>query len=406
MEMSNFARIGKGVISRMIGLQKNYTEEYHVKQGQKRDEEKSGCHQCPVYQAKCQLRDAGLEEEADKIESMCGGCSDAVYITEYKTYKKYVNEKNRFGYQKTLKSSAIKLLLSYHFMQPDAHGLVRDVSLKELAELTGCTVTTVKAGNQKLMEYGYIQLCESGRYDGCVNVLLTEYRDYHKTASEGGRGYITISSSMMKKILHMEGLNTLRINLKGILLVDNASFRDMENPEMSSATATYKTLRGFLPGYCKKNVIIKAMQRDDSVFSFNCLDKCAEFRINREFAQKNMRSMMMSEEEASMKEFVVKLNRTLFAAGKNYIKGVNQTVDKYLSSYHIAEAEGYTLLQLCEKDYKDLAALCVQYNRDAVQEAVIKAYNTHILHGIKVRNFGGMIRSLIRINLDASRAAA
>lgn len=100
-------------------------------------------------------------------------------------------------------------------------------------------------------------------------MLLTEYKDYHKTTAEGGRGYITMSSSMMDKILGMEGLNTLRVNLKGILLVDNASFKDMENPKMSSAKATYKILKGCLPDYFKKNVIIKAMQKDASIFSFN-----------------------------------------------------------------------------------------------------------------------------------------
>lgn len=406
MELSNFSRIGKGVISKMIGLQENYAEEYYVEQGKKRDEVKSGCYGCPVYQAKCQLQDAGLADEANKIECMCGSCADTVYTTEYKTYKKYINEKNMYGYQETLKSSAIKLLLAYHFLQPDAYGMIRDVSVKELAKLVGCTVTTVKSSNRKLMEYGYIQVCESGFYDGCVTVLLAEYKDYCKTASEGGRGYITMSSSMMGKILGMSGLNTLRVNLKGILLVDNASFKDMENPEMSSATATYKSLKGFFPGYCKKNVIIKAMQQDGSIFNFNCYDKCVEFKINKEFAQKNMRSVMTSEEEAKMKDFVGKLNQTLFTAGKNYVKGVNQAVDEYLSSYHIAEAKGYTLLPMCEKDYKDLAALCVQYNRAVVEKAVITAYNKFALRLIPIKNFGGLIRSLIRMRLNTCRDAA
>jgi len=405
MELSNFARIGKGVISKAIGLQENYTETY-IKQGEKRDELRSGCYSCPVYQAKCQLRDAGLEDEAEAIECRCRECADAVYVPEFEECKKYVNEKNMYGYQETLKSNPIKLLMAYHFMQPDAHGLICDVDIKELAGLVGCTVETIKNNNKMLADYGYIHVCSSGRYDGCINVILAEYKDYHKTAEEGGRGYFTMSSSMMGKILNLKGINTLRVNLKGLLLVDNASYRDMENPEMSTATATYKTLRGFMPDYCKRNVIINAMKQDDTIFSFNCCDKCVEFRINQEFAQKNMRNVMMSEEEAKMKEFVGGLNGVLLMAGKNYVHGINLDVDNCLSGYHIAEADGYAMLPLCGKDYKDLAALCVQYNRDTVLEAVITAYNNYTLRGTAIRNFGGMVRTLIRSRLAVSKAAA
>ncbi len=405
MELSNFARIGKGVISKIIGLQENYTETY-IKQGEKRDEFKSGCHGCPVYQAKCQLRDARLSDEAESIECKCMECADAVNVPDFQECKKYINEKNMYGYQETLKSFGIKLLLAYHFMQPDAHGLICDVSIKELAGLVGCTVETIKNNNRALMEYGYIHVCNSGRYDGCINVILAEYKDYHKTAEEGGRGYLTLSSSIMWKLLGLKGVNALRMNLKGLLLVDNASYRDLGNPEMSAATTTYKSLQGFLPDYCRKNVIIKAMQQDSSIFSCEYFDKCLVFRINQEFAQKNMRSIMMAEEEAEMKEFTENLNMALLMAGDNYLHGINLDVDSRLAGYRIAEASSYTTLQLCEKDYKDLAALCVQYNREIVQEAVITAYNEYTLRGTYIKNFGGLARTLIRIRLSALKAAA
>jgi len=120
---------------------------------------------------------------------------------------------------------------------PDSHGLLMDVSIKELA---GCSAATVRSAVQKLSECGYIQVCESGSYDNHINVLITEYSDYHKTEEKGGRGcYITMSSDMMEKLLGIKGLNMLRLNLKGILEVDNASLQTGE-PEMASATATYK----------------------------------------------------------------------------------------------------------------------------------------------------------------------
>lgn len=405
MELSNFARIGKGVITKSIGLQENYIEVFEVAES-KLDEEKSGCAGCPVYQAKCQMRDAGVDEAVEILESKCKECQQAVFTESYTETKKYVNEKNQYGYQETLKSNAIKLLLAYHFLQPNAYGLVEDISIKGLAELVGCTAATIHACNKTLSEYGYCCVCESGRYNGCINIILTEYKNYHKTAAEGGRGYITMSSDMMRKILAMEGVNTLRLNLKGILEVDSSSCRSTEDPELASATATYKKLRGFLPDYCKRNVIIKALQKDSSIFSFDCNDKSVTFNINKEFAQKNVRSSMMQNEEAEMKSYIANLNQTLFMAGKKYIQGADPLTDARLSSYHIAAASGYTLLGLSEKDYKDLASMCIQYSRDMVQKAIITVYNDYTVHGTEIRNFGGIVRTIIRSMLSADRAAA
>lgn len=404
MELSNFARIGKGVITKSIGLQENYIEIYE-KGGRKRDEEKSGCYSCPVYQAKCSMRDLGATDALDFLECQCGCCSQAVYTEEYKSTKKYINEKNQFGYQQTLKSCSIKLLLAYHFLQPDAYGMLKDVSIKDLAGLVGCTTATVKACNRVLAEYGYCCICNSGLYDNHINVILTEYKDYHKTAAEGGRGYITMSSSMMQKILGIKGLNALRLNLKGILEVDNASFRSTGDPEMASATASYKKLKGFLPNYCKRNVIIKALQQDSSIFTFAYDDNIVTFNINREFAQKNMRGSMLANEEKEMKAYIESLNRTLSMAGKNYIKGADPLADARLSNFRIAIAGSYALLHLSDKDYKDLASMCVQYNRDMVQKAVITAYNDYAVHGKEIKNFGGIIRTIIRSCLSAGKAA-
>lgn len=405
MELSNFARIGKGIITKSIGLQENYIEVFEAVES-KLDEEKSGCAGCPVCSAKCQMRDLGAGEAVEILESKCRECQQAVYKETYTEKKKYINEKNQFGYQETLKSNAIKLLLAYHFLQPNAYGLVEDISIKGLAELVGCTPATVRASNLTLSKYGYCYVCESGRYDGCINIILPEYKNYHKTAAEGGRGYITMSSDMMRKILAMKGVNTLRLNLKGILEVDSSSCRSTEDPELASATATYKKLRGFLPDYCKRNVIIKALQKDSSIFSFDCNDKSVTFNINKEFAQKNVRSSMMQNEEAEMKSYIANLNQTLFMAGKKYIQGADPLADARLSSYRIVAASGYTLLGLSEKDYKDLASMCIQYSRDMVQKAIITVYNDYTVHGTEIRNFGGIVRTIIRAMLSADRAAA
>ena len=73
MELSNFARIGKGVITKSIGLQENYIDIFEVAES-KLDEEKSGCADCPLCQAKCQMRDLGAGEAVEILESKCREC--------------------------------------------------------------------------------------------------------------------------------------------------------------------------------------------------------------------------------------------------------------------------------------------------------------------------------------------
>lgn len=393
MGLSNFARIGKGVITKLIGLQDNYIE-YYTKEEPKRDEEKSGCFSCPVYQAKCQMSEFDITDAYEYMECQCGGCSQAVFTDSYTVTKKYINEKNRFGYQQTLKSYPIKIFLILHFLGPDSHGLIMDVSIKELAGLAGCSAATVRAAVRKLSECGYIQVCESGSYDNHINVLITEYSDYHKTAEEGGRGYITMSSDMMGKLLGIKRLNTLRLNLKGILEVDSASLQT-GGSEMASATATYKKLQGFLPKYCRRNVIISALKQDSSIFHFDYSDQAVTFNINPEFSQRNMRDSMLKNEESVMRKYIENLNRTLLMAGMDYVRGADPLADAHLSALRITEAEGYIPLQLADKDYKDLASMCVQFNRDIVRKAVITAYNQYTAQGQTIKNFGGMIRTII-----------
>ena len=54
--------------------------------------------------------------------------------------------------------------------------------------------------------------------------------------------------------------------------------------------------------------------------------------------------------------------------------GSSVLLAELLSISHIAMAGGYELLSLSEKDYKDLASMCVQYSRDMVRKAVISVY--------------------------------
>ena len=50
--------------------------------------------------------------------------------------------------------------------------------------------------------------------------------------------------------------------------------------------------------------------------------------------------------------------------------------------------------------------MCIQYSRDMVQKAIITVYNDYTVHGTEIRNFGGIVRTIIRSMLSADRDAA
>ena len=397
MELNSFARIGKGVISKSIGLQKNYKEVY-VKNADVLNEQKSMCEGCPVRKLKEDLRLLGLEDEAAKIHERCRGCSSSVWEPSYTVH--YVNEKNKYGYQPTLKAYAIKLLLLYHFLQPDGNGFIRNVSVKGLADQLGCTVATIHAGNRALAEYNYCYTCDSGLFDHHINVYLPEYKDYHKTAAEGGRGYITMSSELLLALLGIRALNPLRLNLKGILAIDGAS------ADKSSCTAetTYKRLRGFLPQYCKNNVIRRALEQDSSILDSAFTEKGVSLSIHENFNQKLMRDSMKEANQESIVQFVSNLNDAFEAANEASTLSEREALEDVLATMDIRKRPKYPSLFLHLTDYADFAALSLQFNLAAVQSAIVQIYNHYIANNVDVESFGALARTLIR-NSSRSRIA-
>lgn len=395
MELNSFARIGKGVLTKAIGLQKNYIEIYS-KGPDVLNECKSNCHDCIIHQQKEELRALGLDAEADKIHCFCHTCPSSVWETAYTTGKKYMNEKNRYGYQPTLKSNTIKLLLLYHFLQPDGHGFIKDVCIKELAATIGCTTATIDACNGVLEDYGYCYFCNSGIHDRHINVFLPEYKDYHKTAAEGGRGYITMSKDMLLDLCNIESLNTLRLNLKGILEVDNASYSNAGSDTISPVTSQYQRLRGFLPSYCKRNIIQKALEENDAIFDLTFDKQNVTFIIHEKYAQKKMRVKMLEDTKDILIDHVDHINTVLLEAASTEHPAEKDRLHAILSMLDVQPSEKYPTLCLKINDYEDLASLALQYNMRMVHMAISQIYNKYIIQNHPVDKIGALARTIIR----------
>ncbi len=404
MELSSFARIGKGVLTKAIGLQKNYIEVYS--QGPDiLNERESNCHNCIIHQKKAELKMLGLEQAADQIHCFCHTCSSSIWEPSYTTEKRYINEKNRYGYQPTLKSNAIKLLLLYHFLQPDGRGFIKNISIKELALAIGCTRATVISCNEVLQDYGYCYFSHSGIYDHCINIYLPEYKDYHKTAAEGGRGYITMSNDMLSDLCGIESLNTLRLNLRGILEVDNASCYDTRNSTAVPVTSQYRRLRSFLPSYCKRNVIQKALEENDAIFTLAFDEQNVTFTIKDKYAQKNLRDKMLEDTKESLIDHVDHINTVLEDAVNAKHPEEKERIDTILSILDINPSETYPSLSLTLSDYDDLASLALQYGLRMVHMAISTIYDKYILPNRPIETIGALARTIIRRKVLFSAAS-
>ena len=391
MELNSFARIGKGVISKAIGLQKNYTQ-IIVNGPNVLDEAASGCYNCACYNQSLGITDAMQDSMP------CTSCTHAIYKPSHKVKTIYMNERNRYGYQPTLKSKSIKLLLLYHFHRPDGNGFIKNVNEKELADKIGCTVATIRACNKVLQLYGYCYVSASGTYDNFINVLLPEYKNYHKTAAEGGRGYITMSSDMLSELLSIKYLNPLRLNLKGILEVDNARINGSD-----SVISPFKKLRGFLPRYCKNNVIKAALENTSAILDTSFSEQGVIFKIRDIFSQKQMRKELFTLNQKGIEEYVAELNDNLErykdATSRFDMETAGQLWTR-LTAQGITPTGDIPYISLHLSDYSDLAALSVQYNIHMVFTAIKQIYSSYIVSKKPIDNFGALARTFIRNNVD------
>lgn len=391
--LNTFARIGKGVLTKAIGLQKNH-KEIIIDGPDKINEIESGCLSCPYYQEKLYKQALGLPD----ADMPCKECCHVVFEHSYTI--KYINDKNRYGYQPTLKSNAIKLLLLYHFLQPDPLGLIKNINIKELADILGCTAMTIRNCNEVLVEYGYCYISNTGWEDNSINVWLVEYKDYHKTAKEGGRGYLTMSSDMFKDILSISGLNPLRLTLKGLLEVDNQS---CVTPNTQIKTS-YKKLRYFLPSYCNRNVIQKALEQDNPIFSISLDNKGVIYSLPDRLGQNHLRKEMERQGMEAIKDYVNNLNN-LFTNPDQNIDYSTEDFHAILDTLSIQPAQAYRPIIIPADAYVSLGSMCAQYSVSIVRLAIAIVYNNYINCGRVIDNFGALIRTTIR-NMSVLKSAS
>lgn len=399
LKIHNFKPIGKAVLHRLIGLRENYIIE--------EPELPESCKSCPFFH---EMETYKLFPESPEYKNALKSCNQCDNHLVYNcwstknspTYKKYVNETNRYGAGKRLKYTAVILFITYHMVCTSQHGILKDIPIIELAELIGCSQKAIRYNNEVLQKEGYIYLTK-GSIPGTVNVCLKDYTAYFNKADKGGRGFLTVSKELYTSLLSLKSSNQLRIILK--LLLDNDSSIPSFTGEI---TESYVDMKRYLPKYCKRNVIQKALDNiDTAICSVKLSLHTVRFKINPDFNGKIVKENLRRENLATIKQNIISAGETIKNALRlNEIPKFKDRFFAYLQHNDSIPAKRYEPLTITEKQLGDLADISLEYSADMVLTAVASIYFSMICNKQHIKNFGGLIRETIKFNLNNNSSIA
>mgnify|MGYP004676440009 CR=1 FL=1 len=395
MKISIFARVGKSPLIKAVGLQKNHKEIYYTEEC-KLDRYATGCFSCSNYKY-IEFADFMPLQIKAQAECRCANCPFAQYKTIYKEHVKYVNEANYYGYAKRLTAIPLKLLLIYHFGFPNPQGIVRGYNTTELANYLGCSPRSIRNANLTLQEYGYIHILESlqkRKFD----VMLMEYPNYAKTAREGGRGYATFNSAFLQEILKIKDINELRVFLRVAL--------DMDTKKDPKEELSYESLQRFLPGYCKKGIIRKALSvisnLDDIIFKEDVIT----FTLNKLFHGRSDYENSQSQGTKEISEYISHIDDCIEKVNHAILN--DQTVPQeaeFLSDelkiepsvdLKLKHTKIYAKFDLDKDDIRDLGLLVSTYSLDTVKKVLLYIHKNYISKLKKLDCIGALARTLLK----------
>lgn len=392
-----YGRIGKAPLIRAIGIQKNHKEVVYT-ETRELDRIATGCFSCANYK-NIEFFEYMPAEIQEAAQCRCNNCPYATYKTvTHETYK-YVNEKNRFGFSPRLKSIALKLLLIYHFSNPDENGIVKDLSPKDLSIFLGCTVRSIRNANDQLQKYGYIMHCSDPFSKNHFQILLPEYKSYSLSAEQGGRGYATFNLECLEELVKIKSLNQLRIFIRIALEIDTN--RNCDSDLIISKDMQF--FRRFLPQYCKPGVIRDALNQDSNVFSIAYDGDTVYLKMKPSFhGRRNFESNNRMNSEC-MEEYISKIDEVMYRINNHRIKNTDVSVKdiEFLENeglHRTLETLGkrnlYVPFKLQESDYQDLGLLCTSYSVSKVKDCIRYIYNNYSSQ-FHIDNFGGLVRTVL-----------
>ena len=388
--MRRFAPIGKLLLKRAVGLQRNFKEiEYETVS--KLDEQASGCFACPNYSLKAVFEWHPESEQYQNACRICEGCASRVYKEELVEKVTYVNEKSRYAgepghYICTLKTNAIKLLLVLHMMHPNRWGHIMKLPVNKVKQILGCDRKTVCANLEKLKHYGYVDYVNN---HGLLNVVLNGYENYFKTAREGGRGFLTLSSALVEELLDIRELTTMRIFLQQLVEAD-----DHGQVEQKVIKKSYQELLRGLPEYCKPTHIKKSLlqHQDNQIFDLKIEDKVT-FCLNKKFDAKQVKEALIRESREDLVSYVAQLNDKFEKINEGELQPEFCLPDIFHNRKSVEKE--YVPFVISATAFTDLAKMCWQFSIYEIMDTLNYVYVNYKLKNEPIKNLAGLVRALL-----------
>lgn len=395
--LDNFANIGKAVLLQSLGLQKNnhstVTETVYAN-----DYNTPACAACK-YSAYAKSFHPDSQAYKDAA-AMCENCPHHTTTATTVSRTIYNNEKNRYGYKPMLKSVAIKLFMLMHFYHPDQFGIISGISYEECAAALDCNVRTIHNNLATLADYGYIDYSKSDSRH--FSVCLKDAESYYLPASKGGRGYIVVSFELMREIINIDNLMSLRIHLRELVELDTLNIRG----PFTALNKTYREMKLSLPDYCKPCVIRKSVKNAGSIFNITCRESSVRFEIIDCFDCKKRKNELYDTYIRTLRDFITEFNNAVVHVNSdNYVPG------EYRSFFDLTDMSfpkdmtgSYCFMHFKDYELEDMAQLAMQYSYDNVLNALSTMYKTYILKEKAVNNPGALLRSIIQASLNKAAA--
>lgn len=288
--------------------------------------------------------------------------SNAVY--SFQGYQKPVLEEVEKVTTVPLSKSQILQFIFYHFLPIEFGRFICNVSEQDIADKLGYSIRTVRNNNILFQQLGLIDFSRAGKN---INILLINYEDYFK---EGKKGYMEISYSRFEKLMNIENVNALRQDIRKELIYDNHEIRRIMKKEETPCKISFNDYKNLAPAYTHYKSKIEEIIRKGS----------EDFKT------------------------IFKDNHIFFAPTKSYKNGKVLKIERdaeYLDTIMDVLEKHECRTAFKHDDIRDLIQLSHEYSVERLIQVLEQFINNyiHVESAEEIKNFGGKIRVMIRMQL-------
>lgn len=375
MDLRPLIRINRTAVRASIGKMLSYDSTYSYLIT--RDTDQCVASACPLYLEQQRLFNEleyqkenhiidiqSIKEHTTQIDNIKKHCASSG-CCHCSVHKKYNNDKKDFKlYQKKysnkrLPKSALRVYLLLYSIPQETLGnfyIIRDVSSAAIASKLKILPVTVEKSLDILASFNYITK-SSGSDKHHFNIIIEDYENMHKKASEGGAGYISITSEMMEILLSIKNVNFLRLELLKIFKTCDLKTED----ESGFETYSLKELKSALPSHMNFMNKFKKAQKEPSIFVTGYEGHKILFSLKSPFSFK-----------IDYDDFKL-----------NHLPEIQKTFDDLG-------------IKLSDIELLDVADLTSQYTLSVIYKAASRIKHQYSKNNIAVKNYGALLRTFCR----------